>query len=127
MTSHPGVAGWFTGQDTEQFAENVNIVTDSIASSTAMGDLLDVSQAQIAGQFPSFNLISSEVVTRTGQPDLGVLEYTAVQQTTEIRFVQVFGVWNGALVVVTGSTDARLGSEGVERLRPYVLTLAPPA
>lgn len=122
----PGIAGWFTGQDSDDFAENVNILTDTIPDSTPLDAILDASVTQIEGQFAGFSLINSEVVTRPGQTDLGVLEYTAEQEGVEIRFLQIFGVWNDTLVVFTGSTDASFGTAGVDRMRPYALTLAPP-
>lgn len=122
-----GVSGWFTGPVTAEFAENVNILTDSIPNATPLNAILDASETQIRAQFDSFNLINSEVLTRPGQTDLGVLEYTAQQEGVDIRFLQVFGVWNDTLVVFTGSTSAATGEEAVERLRPYALTLAPPA
>lgn len=122
----PGVSGWFTGPVTAEFAENINILTDAIPNATPLTAILDASATQIEAQFESFNLINSEVQSRPGQTDVGVLEYTAEQEGVEIRFLQVFGVWNDTLVVFTASTSAATGEEAVERLRPYALTLAPP-
>ena len=122
-----GTTGWFTGETSADFAENVNILTDAIPSSTPLDVILTASAGEIESQFEGFNLLVSEVITRPGQPDLGLLEYSALQGTVEVRFVQVFGIWNDTLVVFTGSTDGRDGNEGADRLRPYALTLAPTA
>lgn len=122
----PGdIEGWFTGEESADFAENVNVLTDSIPSSTPLAAILEASIGELEGQFPSFALIRSELVAGTSHPELGLLEYSAVQQGLDLRFIQVFGVWNDTLVVFTGSTDGRLGEEGANRLRPYALTLAP--
>lgn len=120
-----GTQGWFTGQETVDFAENVNVLTEPVPSFTPLSAILDASVGQIEAQFEGFTLIRSEVVAGATHPELGLLEYSAVQDGIEIRFVQVFGVWNDNLVVFTGSTDGRSGEEGADRLRPYALTLAP--
>lgn len=120
-----GITGWFTGESTVDFAENVNILTDTIPTGTPLQVVLSASADQIAAEFDGFNLLVSEVLERPGQEDVGVLEYTAFQGAVQVRFVQVFGIWNDTLVVFTGSTDGGSGDEGADRLRPYALTLAP--
>jgi len=122
-----GVTGWFTGETSADFAENVNILTSTMPSSTPLDVILTASTGEIESQFEGFDLLASDVITRPGQPDLGLLEYSALQGTVEVRFVQVFGIWDDTLVVFTGSTDGRDGNEGADRLRPYALTLAPTA
>lgn len=120
-----GIDGWFTGEESPDFAENVNIVTQTIPTATPLQDILDGSITQLESQFEAFVLIRSEVVPGSNHPELGLIEYTAVQAGLDIQFVQVFGIWNDTLVVVTGSTDGRLGSEGADRIRPYALSVAP--
>lgn len=116
---------WFTGVETPGFAENVNILTEAVPTSTPIEGVLEASQGQIEAQFENFSLIRSEVVVGQNHPELGLLEYTATSSGLDGRFIQIFGIWDNTLVVLTGSTDASLGSEGIERLEPYALTLAP--
>ena len=120
-----GIQGWFTGVETAAFSENVNIVTSEVLGSTPLDLALEASIAQLEQQFEGFILIDSAVLPGTNHPELGSLEYTAVQAGTEIRFLQTFGLWDGKLVVFTLSTDAAGGAEAVEVVRPYAMTIAP--
>jgi len=121
-----GIQGWFTGNETPSFAENVNIVTNTVPSSTPLDLAITASIEQLGQTFTGFALIDSGVVPGTNHPELGFLEYTAEQQGSTIRFVQTFGLWDDTLVVFTGSTDAEGGEAAVDALLPYALTIAPP-
>ena len=122
-----GIQGWFTGVETAAFSENVNIVTSDVSGSTPLDPVLEASIGQLEQQFEGFSLIDSTVLAGTNHPELGSLEYTAVQAGTEIRFFQTFGLWDDKLVVFTLSTDAAGGAAAVDSIRPYALTIAPAA
>lgn len=116
---------WFTGVETPGFAENVNVLSESLPGVVSVSEILAASESQIAAQFANFELERSEVVVGENYPELGVLEYTGTASGVDGRFLQVFGLWDGRMVIVTVSTDASLGREGIERLEPYALTVAP--
>ena len=122
-----GIQGWFTGVESAAFAENVNIVTSDVPGATPLPLALEASIEQLEQQFEGFTLIESFVLSGTNHPELGALEYTAVQSGMQIRFLQTFGLWDGKLVVFTLSTDAAGGAEAVDMIRPYALTIAPAA
>ncbi len=121
-----GVQGWFTGNETAAFAENINIVTNSIPSGTPLDLAIEASIEQLGATFDNFTLIESGVVPGTNHPELGFLEYTADQAGVTIRFMQTFGLWDGTLVVFTAPTDAENGEAAIDALVPYGLTIAPP-
>ncbi len=121
-----GVQGWFTGNETAAFSENINIVTNSVPSGTPLDLAIDASVEQLGATFDNFTLIESGVVPGTNHPELGFLEYTADQAGVTIRFMQTFGLWNDTLVVFTASTDAEGGEAAIDALLPYGLTIAPP-
>lgn len=122
-----GIQGWFTGNETAAFAENINIVTNSVPSGTPLDLAIDASIEQLGATFENFVLIDSGVVAGTNHPELGFLEYTADQQGASIRFMQTFGLWNDTLVVFTASTDSEGGEAAIDALLPYALTIAPPS
>jgi hypothetical protein len=122
-----GVQGWYTGNETDAFSENVNIVTNAVPSGTPLDLAVTASIETLEGTFTGFALIESGVVPGTNHPELGLLEYTAEQGGITIRFLQTFGLWNDRLVVFTGSTDAEGGEEALDALLDYALTIAPPA
>lgn len=122
-----GIQGWFTGNETADFAENVNIVTNSVPSSTPVDLVVSASVETLEATFTDFVLLDSGVLPGTNHPELGYLEYTAVQNGVTVRFLQTFGLWNDTLVVFTGSTSADGGEAALDALLDYALTLAPPA
>lgn len=121
-----GIQGWFTGNQTAAFGENVNIVTNGVPSSTPLDLAITASIDQLEATFEGFTLIDSGVIPGLNHPELGYLEYTAIQAGTSIRFVQTFGLWDDTLVVFTGSTDAEGGEAAVDVLLEYAVTIAPP-
>ncbi len=121
-----GVQGWFTGNETDAFAENINIVTNDVPTGTPLDLAIDASVDQLSATFDNFSLIDSGVIPGTNHPELGFLEYTADQAGVTIRFAQTFGLWDGTLVVFTASTDAEGGEASIDAVLPYGLTIAPP-
>lgn len=121
-----GIQGWFTGNETADFAENVNIVTSSVPSTTPIDLAISASIDQLDALFEGFTLIDSGVIPGLNHPELGFLEYTAIQDGVTVRFVQTFGLWDDNLVVFTGSTDGAGGDAATAALLDYGVTIAPP-
>lgn len=85
----------------DKFAENVNVVSETIADKTVtLDDYYKVSEENLKKFFADFKLLKNEATTLSGVPARMVV-YTASQNQLKLRTTQIFTIKNGKAYIVT--------------------------
>ncbi|WP_149203567.1 DUF1795 domain-containing protein [Actinotalea subterranea] len=115
-----GIEFWSVGEITDDFAPNINVLTEDVAGAT-LDEYVQFSLENAPTLLEDFELIESTVVTGPDGHELAVIEYSG----GGAHFLGIMAMGSAGSVVITLTTTSDRFEETLDAVYPYMLTVQP--